>query len=223
METLNPIVKFKEYISLVLLIPTILGGGLQLYELGSISISFIRFFSVSQLLADGILAVYILMIVFILPFAHLLGTYYMDQIKSPLIAYLIYLLTICLVFISISFIINNLNELKFYMIALVLLSILIYIFFKSDFHIKWKLGIILIVFISIIFLSGFIYSKYRELVKLPDNLNNIEVSHQRIKDNFHECNKVELLYFNDKYVFLELTLSDKKIFRVEKFEDYFFN
>lgn len=48
-NTLTLFIKFiKEYLSFILIIPTFLGGIWQIIELSSISISFIRFFSVSN-------------------------------------------------------------------------------------------------------------------------------------------------------------------------------
>jgi len=49
----------KDNLSIIILIPTIIGGIWQLLELSSISTSFIRFFSISQLVADGILVLFI--------------------------------------------------------------------------------------------------------------------------------------------------------------------
>lgn len=45
----------KENLAVIIIIPTFLGGIWQLVELARISISFIRFFSVSQLVPDGLL------------------------------------------------------------------------------------------------------------------------------------------------------------------------
>lgn len=45
----------KEYFTIILFLPTLLGGLRQLYQLVSLSPSLIQFFSISQLLIDGIL------------------------------------------------------------------------------------------------------------------------------------------------------------------------
>lgn len=45
----------KEYFTIMLFLPTLLGGLRQLYQLVSLSPSLIQFFSISQLLIDGIL------------------------------------------------------------------------------------------------------------------------------------------------------------------------
>ena len=59
------IVKFiKENLSLLIILPPLFGGIWQAIELMSISISFLRFFSVSQLVADGILILIIFTLIF---------------------------------------------------------------------------------------------------------------------------------------------------------------
>lgn len=55
----------KENIQLVILIPTILGGIWQIIELSRISVAFIRFFSVTQLISDGLLILYIIIIFYL--------------------------------------------------------------------------------------------------------------------------------------------------------------
>lgn len=50
----------KENLSIILLVPTLLGGLWQIIELSRISTSFIRFFSVSQIIPDGILILFFL-------------------------------------------------------------------------------------------------------------------------------------------------------------------
>lgn len=65
-EKLNNLYKqLKDNLSVILLVPTILGGIWQLLELSSISASFIRFFSFTQLIADGLLILFVLTIFFI--------------------------------------------------------------------------------------------------------------------------------------------------------------
>ncbi|KAF2336880.1 hypothetical protein [Flavobacterium daemonense] len=55
----------KDNLSILILIPTIIGGIWQLLELSLISTSFIRFFSITQLVADGILILFIISILYI--------------------------------------------------------------------------------------------------------------------------------------------------------------
>ncbi len=55
----------KDNLSVILIVPAILGGLWQLIELSSIETSYIRFFSVSQLVADGILILFILSTIYL--------------------------------------------------------------------------------------------------------------------------------------------------------------
>lgn len=52
--------KLKDNIGIIILVPTILGGLWQIFELASLGIPFIRFFSVSQLVSDGLLLLFII-------------------------------------------------------------------------------------------------------------------------------------------------------------------
>jgi hypothetical protein len=60
----NSTQKIKDNLSLIILIPTILGGFWQLYELINIKTSFIRFFSITQVIPDGLLILFILLILY---------------------------------------------------------------------------------------------------------------------------------------------------------------
>lgn len=51
-----------KHLKLILLIPAILGGLWQLYELSSISTSYIRFFSLSQVVPDGLMWLFVISI-----------------------------------------------------------------------------------------------------------------------------------------------------------------
>ena len=51
--------KIKNHLPMILLLPPILGGLWQLVELSKMSVSFIRFFSPTQLLPDGLLILFI--------------------------------------------------------------------------------------------------------------------------------------------------------------------
>ena len=51
----------QKHIGIIVLLPTIIGGIWQILELGSLGTPYIRFFSVSQLVSDGLLVCYILL------------------------------------------------------------------------------------------------------------------------------------------------------------------
>lgn len=58
----NLFFKVKDNLGTAIVIPTVLGGLIQLIELGSINTSYIRFFSANQLIPDGLIAVLILIL-----------------------------------------------------------------------------------------------------------------------------------------------------------------
>lgn len=51
------VTKIKEYLPIIFIIPTCIGGLWQLFELSYFGISYIRFFSVPQILPDGLLII----------------------------------------------------------------------------------------------------------------------------------------------------------------------
>jgi hypothetical protein len=53
----KPLKLIKEYLPLIVLVPVVIGGLWQIIALASMSIAYIRFFSVTQLIADGLLAI----------------------------------------------------------------------------------------------------------------------------------------------------------------------
>lgn len=66
MIKLNKIYKtIQDNLAIIILLPTILGGLWQLIELSSLSFSFVRFFSVTQLLPDGLLILTMIILLYI--------------------------------------------------------------------------------------------------------------------------------------------------------------
>lgn len=63
---MNKILLFlKEYLTILTIVPLILGGLWQLLSLAAISTSYVRFFSVTQQIADGILIIFVLAVLFL--------------------------------------------------------------------------------------------------------------------------------------------------------------
>lgn len=53
----------KENISLILIVPSVIGGLWQLFELSSINTGYIRFFSISQVVPDGLLILFLVSLI----------------------------------------------------------------------------------------------------------------------------------------------------------------
>lgn len=68
-SSMRRIVSFlKEYISIIAIVPLLLGGLWQVLSLGLISPSYLRFFSVTQQIADGIVVLFVLSILAVATF-----------------------------------------------------------------------------------------------------------------------------------------------------------
>ncbi len=57
----KPLRLIKEYLPLIVLVPVVIGGLWQIIALASISIPYVRFFSVTQLIADGFLTILVIL------------------------------------------------------------------------------------------------------------------------------------------------------------------
>ncbi|MFW6476938.1 hypothetical protein ACOCHT_16950 [Acinetobacter baumannii] len=87
--------KIKDNLPIIFIIPTTIGGVWQLFELSSFGISYIRFFSVPQLLPDGLLIITMLAVIYY--YLHMLTQvyesskfeYYLNKTLSKLIFILV--------------------------------------------------------------------------------------------------------------------------------------
>jgi hypothetical protein len=76
-KNLKKAVRFlKEYLAVFLIVPTVVGGLSQIFSLISININYIRFFSASQLISDGLLILISLVFILILP----VGSYWVANL-----------------------------------------------------------------------------------------------------------------------------------------------
>ena len=203
----------KENINILILIPTVLGGFWQLLELVRIEISFIRFFSLTQVVSDGLVVLFLLLIFVFINLSVFVKEKKDDDDNtiSPYEEYLIVKLGLLILFlVGFGYSLYVLSHKEFTTAHLIIL----YTFFISsikvirDLIIK-KFGdifkdyyslIVLVVFqISLYFMNS-IFTKFHHLYYVPSNIKNIE---------YLECytgkkkKDFELLYFNDKYVFVK--------------------
>lgn len=86
MKIKNLIVQYKEYLPLIILIPTLIGGSTQLIRLSWISISYVRFFSISQSLADGLLTLIVFVILLIVLIIQTIIGQYLIQFKRKILS-----------------------------------------------------------------------------------------------------------------------------------------
>ena len=72
----------RDYLSVIIVVPAILGGAWQLYALLTISTSFIKFFSISQVVPDGILVfLYIICLLILIVVYSFLHFFAFEMIK----------------------------------------------------------------------------------------------------------------------------------------------
>lgn len=247
----------KENLSVIILIPSVLGGIWQVLELLKIGLPYLRFFSLSQLISDG-LAIAITILIFIIlyrvanpkKFIQSLFDGNGDRIPTFLLVILIIFPLIAVVFYNDLY--NDDNQFTFldYINLSIPLLILIGAFIRLFFRIYLKIGIDgyamkLIKYhiqnqtriyentklfagfvIQIVLLFAFVaIIKFRDLIYSSPNLDNIKLAKENVNKNLNKSTKTEILYFNDKYIFMEIQESDikesKKII-IYKTDDIFF-
>jgi hypothetical protein len=220
----------KSNLSLIILLPTLLGGIWQLLELLKISPSFIRFFSVSQLIPDGLLILFVFLIIY--SFGKIAFEWSLKRVKngSSLFSKILVIL-LCLFYLSIFVLVIfdkgsvglpllSLASFSFIVLAIYLLS-----FFKKNiiesFINRESVGkeILYLGFLfSFIFILFSAFTIFHKSFLLPQNWKNIKELECRIKKD-KKVDSYRLLYFNDKYIFIELTLIDNlKEIEIIKFE-----
>ncbi|MCE3297078.1 MAG: hypothetical protein K0R65_2792 [Crocinitomicaceae bacterium] len=232
----------------LLAIPTIIGGFWQILELASISLSYIRFFSVTQLVADGLLILFMIFLIF----AWITLYYQVDRLitENEFKWYqtfkldkkdfkVVFAYATAFIFLSpIFYILKQLREGEwkefkpfFY---LILIWIGIYLIFYSKilrkvkciryikFHLyktfsrsevfmfrRVMLGFS--IFICIVFFITFL-SVFHSIFSIPKDNVNFSIIEKRINKS-KKYKSIQVLYFNDKYLFIELrnSIEDRKI------------
>jgi len=254
-ENISPIVakhlsKIKNNIQLILLIPTVLGGLWQVLELSFISTSYIRFFSVSQLISDGILILFVLSFsytAFYLP-NWLINTddFKNDEEKSSISGAIFTITFFSFVFwLTVDLFSDSViksEQISFFTLLIGLVFIvasskgiyvggyILYYKLKKKKSVR-KLNVVvnrgpmifrffyvltqmfLIFLVSGTLLFTFVISlsaifKFRDNILIPEKLKNIEFVKCSIA-NSNKYKSVEIIYFNDKYIFTEVK-DDKK-------------
>jgi len=241
---------FKENTATLLAIPTILGGFWQLISLGNISVGCIRFFSITQLLSDGIIVSFVI------------GIYYLFYLmlkkfdannwgarvivsatkKENRLKYLVYYSAMALVF-SYLFVLGypNMNdEYNFVSFCLLVLGVyFIYGFIKSIRAIiiisiryyakqenrqKYYNQSDLLILIGIIYSAYFMFhilSTFNTHFLIPRNSENYTALIRNLRKDCCNC-AIELKYMNDEYIFLNKHIANNDTLIILK-TDAFFN
>lgn len=229
---INKIAKFlKEYLSILIVIPAFVGGIWQAIELMSISIPYIRFFSISQIVSDGILILIFLIIAFSYYF---LGWFadilFFEKGKSEppevlsaedyeiykrkklnywstyfIITYVVSLVIIYRLF-------DKKTTLSDFKGLVVVIYFCVFIlnrsldncyFYAKDKHkqIAKACNVLLLVlyFVFALYFSKIIHN----IFIAPTNIINIEQVKKDVASKYPNT-KQELIYFNDKYIFIKI-------------------
>ncbi|MBX9889453.1 MAG: hypothetical protein K2Y30_16150 [Flavobacteriaceae bacterium] len=226
----SPLKYLKNNINLIIILPGLFGGLWQLIELSRISFSFIRFFSVSQIIPDGLL---ILLFLIIFTISVFILFYFWRKLDSDdqedennvtikkgnaLFAILFILLYFgCLVLVAYcnNYFIKNIESLIslfLYLPVNILITLFAFAFLgysvlhsrdiKILNHLKMIASNISIVFISvqIIMLISFMV-QFHNVFLLPTELKNVDNLICKAK-KLEDSANFEILYANDKYIFV---------------------
>lgn len=242
----------KENIGTALILISGLGAVVQIIELLKIDISYLRFFSVTQLAADGALAFITVLYSFIIHRLYLI-TYtnlqMIPELKRAIadrndrfipkeLMHVVALLTAVTgaaiflradVFrdrVSIMFTLNAMMIATLYFTAKYFLLVRKHMKvnqpWRRDF---WAINILVISSVAMTtFTVGKVASMYLELYRIPkpEELINYSYLEDRIERDYGVNKEYRILYFNDKYTFVDMKEKDKGII-IYKTDDVLFN
>ncbi|WP_103071852.1 DUF4153 domain-containing protein [Aquimarina sediminis] len=223
--------KIKEYKTLVMSFPVLLGGVFQIIDLCILSPSYIRYFSLSQSLSDGLLILTVLFCIFsfvylFTPLIDRIGKdkkhektkeQIIESIKKILYAYPIILgvplLAIFIFSIKINFVINW----WVYLLTCFALAVYFIIFlwagqklnellegnkrYENAFHTFFNIRVLYIIAIAFLF---FLYVMFKEITR---NKNNTFLNEKFVKcyvNKNHPTKVFDILYSNNTYIFIKV-------------------
>lgn len=227
----SPFRFIKQNLSLIVILPALFGGLWQVIELARMSFSFIRFFSVGQIIPDGLLILLFLVSFFIS--AIILIHFWRkldsedDETEKPIlpqkgnIGYAIVLFTLfiaglfVIIYLDLYFIdkIESIFTLIFYLPANIFLAALsLLALYYSAFHYKgfkkWSqpvkeviLGFKILPFLIPLVMFILFIVRFHEVFTFPIELKNMENIICKM-EKIDESANIELLYSNDKYIFV---------------------
>lgn len=232
-ESQNERLKFlRENLSIIIIIPAFLGGIWQLFELMAISFSLIRFFSISQIVQDGLLILGFLLFALISPLMGFLTTLEMfggkaseenvNASKTPLtkaqinrkyIVNIFSFLGICVISLNLIwekyFATTTIENLGFVILLAFGTILICYNLLNSlsrILDVKDKLSIRLckfMLFLYILIITYIVSCQMHDLFLLNDDLINVEYVKSNLDKTYPKAKK-QILYYNDKYIFIRI-------------------
>lgn len=240
----------KDNLTLIILIPTVIGGIWQTLELLFIDLSFVRFFSPTQLVSDGLVILSIIGVFSILYFflsKEMFKSFFKIDISDGNFSVGKLIFSIIAIGLSVGYFIYTIKSTKLFennlsvnsiffaaLLAIICVPLVIYGIREILIQmIKWdlqksktvfeafknqmasKVGryydavMILTKIFSFLTLITFLFLffaiiKFRDLLIYPQKFENVRFVFQKVHKDFGNNVKPSLLYFNDKYLFVEL-------------------
>jgi hypothetical protein len=253
----------KDNIAIIVLIPTVLGGLIQLFKLGMIDLRYIRYFSVTQLVPDGLLAILLLCIITAIVYIHnnflliklsfipekLTTKLKLRSLISSLIIATGQAISITYAVVEMPSTEELLNSSNYFIAvnAVIYVGILAMVFYcfkyislekeylrntdhvilidnkllKTSKSIFSVFSLILLISFIVIFLRmTYFFIEYMNEAKGTYNYSKIE---EIISNDFESYTDYKILYFNDKYTFVEVNVKDSNVITIYKTDNVFFN
>ncbi|KLT69922.1 hypothetical protein [Flavobacterium sp. ABG] len=224
----------KENLSIIIIVPAFIGGLWQVVELSNISISLIRFFSISQIVPDGLLIlVFLFFISFPIFYSYVAELVLKDEEKKRAVplheklvksknVYLVSIIFVLLLHVIFNAVficqyynesigLNAINQCLFPSLIICGLNLGIYYSMRTllinttTLIGKW---VIYAIFFLNIIMVVFTFIKVRQTLLQTSSVNNIENVNSFLKKKYPNSEK-QILYFNDKYIFIGISKSKK--------------
>ncbi|RXR17359.1 hypothetical protein EQG63_11260 [Flavobacterium amnicola] len=215
MDRFKKAVKFlQDNFNLIILIPTVLGGFWQLIELLRIDTSFVRFFSITQVISDGLILMFLLICSYLI-YIYIFKIHDIkssdNEVKIPydylLFKYII--LFIFIIMLSIWFWTIESKKIttssfffvfSFFVLCIKVFRDIVLQHFGKDGYRYLNATAFILVFLCIHY-NDLFFKNFHKMYFLPFNLKNTKYIECYIGKN---KNEFELLYFNDKYIFVQI-------------------
>lgn len=222
----------KNNLTIITLFPTLIGAIWQIVQLATISVNMIRFFSISQFICDGLIILGFLFFAFVLICPLLFNiilqkehSYKLKEKKA------FYILLLFLLLLGVLFSFSHFNLIQYITIDRSISLIITYvaasafIFCLNSFGIKWIRNYVIFnityFFLYVILSIVITIISVNNISKNLSEINNFTVLIDKLEREDCYSKKPNVLYFNDKYIFIELEKKNKKSILIKKIDDLF--
>ncbi|TCB81634.1 hypothetical protein [Acinetobacter sp. ANC 4173] len=239
--------KFKNNIQFFILVPGILGALWQSIELAKISPSYLRFFSMNQMIPDGASVLFILFICYFSYLVIITITAFeffkyenLVKISEKNLISIILLCTFFLILAIHKYI--TFNQVSFsdiflatgLLIASITFTRIIFkcldiYFLKSDMSLKYKayfdkdlrfhvFMLVCTIFVCVIY---FQIKSFASMTMKPSNINNFTDIETKLIKEYKLCENPKLLYFNRDYLFYEIIVDKIQLIQILETKELF--